>query len=344
MVLVLVARLVFGAAARPGGPDRAAFEVRRVLQVKIESSWRNLTGTATVQVPGRWLFKENRLNLKDWVRRGDPIAVELGYGQALRPEFSGYVTDVKPGAPITLSCEDAMYLLKRRAVPANCSYAAVRLPALLRAICPAGTRIAALDADLGHFRAAGGVTVAKVLEKLREQYGFVSYYRDGTLYCGQVYRRGTDAPRSAFHFQKSGPGAVLTDQLEYRDRDDLHVIVEATSHLLKGKDLKVTVGDVTALDAEKRTLNYFDLKSETELRARAQADVAKLKVTGYKGSFVTYGVPGVRHGDIAALASTEYPERNGDFFIDAVAKTFDRGGYRQDITLGSAASLYGLEK
>ena len=339
MLFVLIARLTFPAAARPAAPDRPAFEVRRVVSVKVESSWRNLTGTATVQVPSRWLFQNAKVSVKDWVRRGDPIVIALGYNKQLVTEFTGYVTDVKPGVPITLSCEDEMYRLKR--MPAKCSYNGVRLPRLLRDLCGPTIKIDALDTDLGHFKASN-VTVAKVLEKLKELYGFVSYFRDGTLYCGKVYGRLADPPTTPFNFQRPGPGAVLSDSLEYRTADDLNVIVTATSHQLKGKDIKVIVGDVTALDAEPRTLNYFNL-SEADLRAAANRDVTRLKVQGYKGSFTSYGLPSVRHGELVSLSNTEYPERDGSFFIDSTSKSFEPGGYRQEITLGSAAKLYGME-
>ena len=341
MLFVLIARLTFPAAPRPDAPDRPAFEVRRVVSVKVESSWRNLTGTATVQLAGRWLFKENKVAVKDWLRRGDPITIELGYDKHLVPEFAGYITDIKPGAPVTLSCEDEMYRLKR--YPVRKSYAGVRLGKLLADICPPGTQIDALDVDLGHFKAAN-VTVAKVLEKIKEMYGFVSFFRGGVLYCGKAYRQQQGSPtRTAFNFQRPGLGAVLGDALEYRTADDLKVIVTATSHQLKGKDLKVIVGDVAALDAEPRTLQYFNLANEADLRAAALRDVAKLKVEGYKGSFTSYGLPSVQHGELAGLTNSEYPERDGNFYIDATSKTFESGGYRQEITLGSAASLYGLE-
>lgn len=335
MYLVLVAHLIFPEAARTSGPARPAFELRRVVSVKIESSWRNLTTTAVIELPGRWIFKERQVSIKDWVQRGDRVRISLGYNQTLAEEFVGYVTDVSPRIPITLTCEDEMYQLKKR--PAKFSYASVRLPKLLHDICPAGTQINALDVDLGHFRAKS-TTVAKVLEKLKSDYGFVSYFQSGVLYCGKVYQKGKPATTTTFSFQRD----VLSDQLEYRDRDDLKVRVKATSHLATGKKLSVVVGDVNDPDAEERTLQYFDIKTEAGLRALAMLDVPKLKVTGYKGSFTTYGLPSMRHGQIAALVSSEYPERNGDFFIDAVTKTFHAGGYRQEITLGSGASFYGL--
>ena len=341
MVLVLIARLTFPAAARPDGSTRPAFEVRRVVNVKVESSWRNLTSTATVQVPGRWLFKENRLAIKDWLRHGDRISIELGYNTTLVQEFAGYVTDVKPGVPVTLTCEDEMYRLKRYAV--KCSYESVRLPKLLADICPAGTDIDALDTDLGSFKAVN-VTVAKVLEKLKEMYGFVSYFRGGKLYCGKVYSQAGLPGKTAFTFQRRGPGVVLEDQLEYRNSDDLKVIVKATSHQLHGKNLTATVGDVNALDAEERTLNYFNLASQADLEARAQARCGQAESDRLQRQLHHLRARlRCSTGGQAALSSTEYPERNGDFFIDATAKTFEKGGYRQEITLGSAASLYGLQ-
>ncbi|MFD2787937.1 hypothetical protein [Hymenobacter rubripertinctus] len=335
MLLVLVAHVVFPEAARAGAKPRPAFSVRKVVSARVEDSWRNLTGTAEVQLPGHWLFQQQRLAIKDWLQRGDRVEIHLGYNQKLVKEFTGYVTDVSPRIPVIISCEDEMYRLKW--VPVKFSATSVRLPALLRAICPADIRIDALDVDMGHFRAKN-VTVAKVLEKIKQDYGFVSYFQDGTLYCGRVYLKGADAPKTEFSFQRD----ILADQLEYRERDDLKVIVKATSHQLKGKNITVTVGDEDALDAEERTLNYFQVGSEAALRKMALNDINKLKVEGYKGSFTTYGLPSVRHGDLAGLTNTEYPERDGVFFIDSVVKTFESGGYRQEITLGSRAALRGL--
>jgi hypothetical protein len=337
MHVVLIAHLVFPAATRPDAPPRPGFEVRKVLSVKVESSWRNLTSTATVQLPSRRLFKARQVAISDWLRRGDAIEISLGYNQTLVREFTGYVTDVKPGQPLTVTCEDEMYRLKRWPVK-PVIYPGIRLAKLLQAICPPGTRIDALDTDLGHFKVGAGVTVAKVLAKLKELYGFVSYFRDGTLYCGKVYRQADAGRRAAFNLQRD----VLLDQLEYRRADDVKLIVKATSNQLKGANLTTTVGDVDALDAEERSLNYFNLTSVDELKNLATRDLQRLKVEGYKGSFTTYGLPSMRHGQVAALSSLEYPDRDGDFFIDATSKVFEAGGYRQEITLGSRAATYGV--
>ena len=336
MVLVLVCRLEFPEAARPNAAPRPAFEVRRVLSVELSSSWQNLTSTATVKLPTRLLFQEQEVPIKEWVRPGDAIRIELGYNQTLVPEFSGFITEVTPGYPVTLACEDAMYQLKR--APVKCSYKSVTLQQLLHDICPKSVKIDALAVDLGAFKAVN-VTVAKVLAKLKELYGFVSYFRDGVLFCGKVYHSPQPQAPTGFSFQRD----ILTDSLDYRQADQMQVVVEATSHQLKGQNLKVTVGDLQAPDAEKRTLQYFNLASEADLKAHALADIRKLKVSGYSGSFTTYGLPAMRHGQVVRLTSSEYPERDGDFFISATAKVFEPGGYRQTITLGSQAALGGLE-
>ncbi|WP_035560945.1 hypothetical protein [Hymenobacter sp. IS2118] len=335
MLLLCACRLVFPEASRSDAPPRPAFELRQVLSVKLSSSWRNLTNAATVELPTRLLFHNQKILVKDWLQRGDALTIDLGYNLNVVREFTGYIADVKPGYPVTLTCEDAMYLLKRH--PVKCSYAGVTLRQLLHDICPKGTVIDAADVSLGQFRAAN-VTVAKVLQKLREQYGFVSYFRDGTLFCGKVYHEPRPKEPTAFSLERD----VLTDGLEYRRASNLRVIVEATSRESKGKDLKVTVGDVTALDAERRALLYYNVHSEEALRTFALADLRKTKVEGYKGSFTTYGAPSMRHGQVARLTSLQYPERDGDFFIDAVTKTFASDGYQQEITLGSQAALDGL--
>ena len=339
MVLLQVCHLEFAAVKRPDGTTRPAFDVRRIISVQLESSWRNLTVKATVQLPSRWLFQANAIAIKDWLRVGDPIVIALGYNKTLVQEFAGYVSDVKPGIPVTLTCEDEMYHLKR--YPVKCSYAAVSLRKLLHDICPKGLVIEAPDVPVGTFKATN-TTVAKVLEKLKSDYGFVAYFRGSKLYCGEVYHQAKPDAPIHFNFQRGGPGAVLQDELEYADASSLKVIVQATSHEAKGKDLKVTVGDTTALEAEQRTLNYFQLGSEAALKAAALRDINRLKVEGYKGSFTTYGTPSVRHGQVARLDNSQHPERNGDFFIDATEKTFDSSGYRQKITLGSRSALTGL--
>jgi len=402
MLHVQVCHIEFPAAPRPNGKPRPTFEVRNVVSVTVESSWRNLTGKATVQLAAHHLFQMQEQGINDWLRPGDPIEIGLGYDTILVREFIGYIAEIKAGIPVEIVCQDEMYLLKRR--PVNRSYPSVTVRQLLHDICPAGTRINAVEADLGHFKAANA-TVAKVLEKLREQYGFVSYIRNSILYCGRVYREPRTRRPAMFQFEQH----VLDNQLTFRTADNLKFIVKATSHGPKGKKIEVTVGDLNDPAAEQRTLQYYGLSSEAQLRAYAQADLVKLKKAGYEGHFTTYGlvfvadratntiiasndsvttgtvhyndhddiliggvhysvvelrdnedkveavIPfrivtndedttfgSVQHGQIVRLVSTQYPERNGDFFVDAVKKTFSSGGYRQEITVGSAASLRGL--
>ncbi|HEX8504478.1 MAG TPA: hypothetical protein VF630_03850 [Hymenobacter sp.] len=349
-----------------------------------------------------YAFKMQQIGVNDYLRPGDPIEIGLGYNEEMVREFTGYVAEVKAGVPVEITCQDEMYLLKRR--PVKCSYGSVTVRQLLHDICPAGTRLNAINADLGHFRAVN-VTVAKVLEKLKEQYGFVSYYRNGILYCGRVYHEPRTRQPAMFQFEWH----ILDNQLSYRSTEHLKFIVKATNHGPKDKKMEVTVGDLNDPAAEQRTLQYYGLRSEAQLRAYAKADLVRLKKTGYEGSFTTYGLVysvdrdtnaiitsddrvttgtahynddddiliggvhysvvelrdnedkveavtpfklvtndegtsfgSVQHGQVVRLVSTEYPERNGDFFVDSVKKSFSSSGYRQEITVGSAASLKGL--
>ena len=46
------------------------------------------------------------------IRRGDRITVELGYDDDLVVRFAGYIRSVDAKVPITITCEDGMFLLK----------------------------------------------------------------------------------------------------------------------------------------------------------------------------------------------------------------------------------------
>jgi hypothetical protein len=230
---------------------------------------------------------------------------------------------------VEITCEDYMYKLKH--TPVNISYQSIRLPQLLENICPTDVSINAIDIDLGSFKAVS-TNVAKVLEKLKQQYGLVAYFKDKTLFCGKVYlSNASKSPVALFHFQRN----VQSHNLEYREKEEVKYNVEAISNLSSGKKIKVSVGDE---DGEKRTLNYYNITSEAELEATATRDMEKLKVEGYRGSIDTFGQPLVEHTDVVKLEDDKYPEKNGNYFADGVKFSFSSSGYQNTIEIGGKAS------
>jgi hypothetical protein len=108
--------------------------------IEINSTWQNLTDTCKIIIPKKVLVVDDKGNKVNWfgqntigsnatpplILRGDKILVKLGYNYStptnpevieLNTEFDGYVSEVNPKMPITLMCEDKMWILKQIKVP-----------------------------------------------------------------------------------------------------------------------------------------------------------------------------------------------------------------------------------
>jgi hypothetical protein len=63
-------------------------------------------------------------------------------------------------------------------------------------------------------------------------------------------------------------------------------------------------------------------------------DLEKFRYTGFRGTFKTFGVPIVRHGDKVQLVDPVIKDRNGLYIAKGIETTFGLDGYRQQIELG----------
>ena len=88
-------------------------------------------------------------------------------------------------------------------------------------------------------------------------------------------------------------------------------------------------------DGSQRTFHlYWDSsKAKPDVEKFGKEQLAKLKYTGYKGSFVTFGEPYVTHGDIVKLTSKKMPERNGNYLVKSVKRSWGMEGSRQEIEI-----------
>ena len=300
-----------------------------VNEVEVNSSWDMVTDTAKIIIPKKLTFEGKPIvaGLNSLFKRGDPVDINLGYGETLHNVFSGYISAIKPKLPIEITCDDQMYLLKKKLIKSK-AYKSVTLKNLLADIV--GTTLAFetnFDMKLENFRISNA-TVAQVLEEIRKDYGVVSFVRQGTLYVGFAYLEKLRKEHK-FDFQKN---VVSTDDLEYRRLDDIKLKVKATSITTsdkKKKKIEIELGDP---DGETRTLHYYN-KTEEQLRQIAQQELVKLKYEGYFGSFEAFGEPFVQHSDVAVITNQKLPETEGKYLVKSVNRTFGQGGYRQKIQL-----------
>lgn len=290
-----------------------------VHQVSVSSSWKQLTDTAQISLPRNIRLKDG--GVLPNIPVGAAVSIQIGYDLDNVEVFAGYVARIGADLPIVLECEDEMWNLKQTIVSE--SWAKVGLRTMLNAILPSNIVYDAVDVDLGAFR-IDQVSVAKVLETLQSQYGLRSYFQENVLYVGFAHSR--DPEQHPYSFQEN----IVSSGLEYRLKENTRLQVRAVSMQPDNTKLEVKLGDE---GGEQRTLHYYNLDQET-LQARAEAELARLKVDGYRGSFQAFGDPVCLHGDVAEVADSEYPDRAGSYLVDRVDVRFGQGGYRREIHLG----------
>ncbi len=290
--------------------------------VEITRDMEKLTTTARITMPKKVKW-DGAAEIP--VKRGDSVAIYLGYDGDLQSAFSGYVREVGFKTPVVIECEDEMFRLKQMPTVKK-TYRSVNLETLLKdqgLTC----RINVMgEQSLGAYRVTAD-TVASLLGKLSEQ-GIRSFFRyeDGepVLYAGVLFERET-SPSQVF---KTGLNIISDQSLNQQKADTMRLRVKAVSLMPDNRKIKVEVGDA---DGEHRTLHTYN-KSESELKAWAEQEVKRLKRDGLTGSFTTFGFKLVDTLDAVGLVIDGV--RMGVYQVRKNVIKYGDGGFRQEITLG----------
>lgn len=297
-----------------------------VNDIDIETSWEKLTDTATIVLPAK--IKINNLKLSKDIKSGDRVVIKCGYREdevkQLTTIYTGYVTYVKPRVPVEISCEDEMFKLKQTTLKDSGKKA--QLSDLLIKHFPT-YKTDALNVEIGDYY-IDNVSAAKYLEGLKSDFGLYSFFRGNTLVVGKRYNAAT-AKHHKFKLEYN----IISDDLEYKRKDQIKLKVKAISNNSTGKKITIELGEK---DGETRTLNFYN-KSEKELKKAAEREMKRLVYDGWRGSFTVFGEPIVKHGDIVQLSYDEAVEKTGKYWVDAVKYSFGLSGFRQEIKLGSVA-------
>lgn len=301
-----------------------------VNDIQIKSSWKYLTDTAIIKMPKKVIVTKNgvKRSLKDVIKKGDKVIIRLGYSDGfMNTEFTGYVSSFTNSIPTVIECQDEMYNFKQKS-NINKSWSSATLEDIVSHIAGV-VPYEVKEIELGAFRISN-VNAAEVLYKIRE-YGIYAYFRSETLHVG--FRYPTNGYSIVnYDFQTNVPDKG--NDLKFTSKDDIKIKLKATSILPTNEKIEIELGDP---DGALRTLHYYNL-SESELRSTANRDFEDLKYDGLKGSFISFGYPFVRHGDVVSLVDGYYPDNNGAYFVDEVITSVSvTGGFKRKITLGKKA-------
>ena len=257
------------------------------------------------------------------IKRGDRITIELGYDDDLKVRFAGYIRSVDAKVPITIKCEDGMFLLKTLKVAPK-AFKNATLKEIVEHLLK-GTNISYKLIDdniqVGSWRITQP-NVSQELQELKDKVMLSSYFRfiDGksVLYIGLAYP--TDN-RDKYLF-KHGKN-IISEDFTYRDKDDIRVRVEAQKITYEYGDKD---GEVIKL--------RIDGLTEAELKKYAMQALERYKQSGFKGSFETFGVPEVSKCDMVEIHASD--GNSGTYLVKKNEISFGTNGYRQKIELGNA--------
>lgn len=309
----------------PESRGRRAFGFKRVSAIHTEKSWKEFAGIAELTLP-RNVSDFKRVEADDLFQLGDPITIKFGYGTGELPtEFVGYISDVADGVPYVLKCEDEMFKLKRGTV--TVSKKGINLKQLLETIAP-GYRIECPDIPLGTVRYTEKAPIA-ILENLKKELGIYTYFAGKVLHSVDGNSQGSQTIRILL--EKN----AVSENLNRKSVADEKVLVKFKSLQRNGKYLTVEMGDKNGT-VQVRNWPYLT-KAEIEVRARRIVELQKKN--GFDGTVELFGIPRAEQGMILDLASIFYKNMTGKFYIDKVVKDFDKGGIRQQLTLGNKAEV-----
>ncbi|MES2732871.1 MAG: late control protein [Bacteroidota bacterium] len=323
---VLIAQIVVG-----------NFSFIRAKEVEIRSSSKTIADTASIELPNLKKLLAEQVGGLNGIKVGDPVEINLGYGEDLVTEFIGFVKRIEPNIPLKLECEDYAFVLRRKSY--SKSWRNTTLKEVLNYLIE-GTDII-LDAkmpkvDFEKFR-LDKVNGVFALEKIKEEFGLSIYFRGTTLMVGEPYTLETYLPAVQYEYGVN----IIDSDLTFREKDDVKIKLRVVGVTKDNKQQKVEVGDP---DGELRTMHRYGITDETTLKRLGNKELEKYKYDGYEGSILTFGRPFCLHSYVADYRDPNFPSRAGKYFIDSVLITWGIGGYRRKPEFGLKLTLQVKER
>jgi hypothetical protein len=309
----------------------AGLKFKRVVGVRIEESTSNLSKTATIHIPrtatmtrqGKFVTEVE--TAKEFPT-GSTVVIRLGYNGQLQEEFRGYVKSVRPGDPVTIECEDEMYILRKKRI--NKSWRMATLRDVLHE-CLRGSGITIQEPVPNILFKPFYIhdsNAAAALQKLKENLGLVIRLTSPTtLYVS--YSEQNDDTKVTLKITEN----VISDALEWVDERDVTLKAKAISIRKDNTRLEAEVGDP---DGDQRTLYFYNIDTTAELKEIATRELQKYKYTGVRGELTTFLIPTTRPGMTALIRDPIFTKRSGDYLVDKVVTTFDERGGRRNIYPG----------
>lgn len=293
-----------------------------------------LTDTCEIQLPKKIKWQEAvAKNGKPPIKRGDKITIKLGYDGDLQTRFTGFIRSVDAKVPITIKCEDGMFVLKSHKVKPKAFKNASLHEIVSYLLEGTSIQFQLMDKDIkvGNWRLTK-THASEELQELKEKMMLSSYFRrineESILYIGLAYPLDNRKKVKFIHGKN-----IIDENFEYRDKEDIRVRCEAQSFNAKNKKVTYEYGDKDGDVIKIR----MDGLTENELKKYAIEAVERYKQSGFKGSFETFGQPEVSKCDMVEIHASD--GNSGVYLVKKLEIEFGTNGYRQKIELGQPLTI-----
>ena len=293
-----------------------------------------LTDTCEIQLPKKIKWQEAvAKNGKPPIKRGDKITIKLGYDGDLQTRFTGFIRSVDAKVPITIKCEDGMFVLKSHKVKPKAFKNASLHEIVSYLLEGTSIQFQLMDKDIkvGNWRLTK-THASEELQELKEKMMLSSYFRringESILYIGLAYPLDNRKKVKFMHGKN-----IIDENFEYRDKEDIRVRCEAQSFNAKNKKVTYEYGDKDGDVIKIR----MDGLTENELKKYAIEAVERYKQSGFKGSFETFGQPEVSKCDMIEIHASD--GNSGVYLVKKLEIEFGTNGYRQKIELGQPLTI-----
>lgn len=293
-----------------------------------------LTDTCEIQLPKKIKWQEAvAKNGKPPIKRGDKITIKLGYDGDLQTRFTGFIRSVDAKVPITIKCEDGMFVLKSHKVKPKAFKNASLHEIVSYLLEGTSIQFQLMDKNIkvGNWRLTK-THASEELQELKEKMMLSSYFRringESILYIGLAYPLDNRKKVKFMHGKN-----IIDENFEYRDKEDIRVRCEAQSFNAKNKKVTYEYGDKDGDVIKIR----MDGLTENELKKYAIEAVERYKQSGFKGSFETFGQPEVSKCDMIEIHASD--GNSGVYLVKKLEIEFGTNGYRQKIELGQPLTI-----
>lgn len=308
-----------------------SYHLNMVSSIDIESSVDTLSDTAIITLPEAVMNQV--LKIQDKVNRGTEVIIEAGYDGELKTEFVGFVQDVTTNdSSLKIMCEDALFLFRKGIKDVELKPTSLKKIAQLIVNQIDARYSVKCDYDIAYekfviHQATGYDVLKKLAEETKANIYFNTNKKELHIHAPYVEKGGKVTYSMQHNIEKGS--------LEFKKAIDRKVEVTVESTNVKGKVEKFTAGNT---GGDTVTLKVGSI-AKADMQRIANAELLRRSADMYEGSIDTWLVPVVQPSYSAKIMDSDYPEKDGSYYVVGVTTAINESGAKRTVKLGIKLSV-----